>query len=408
MTAYRNGHAPVDLADALDRIEAFLRRYVVFPLNAQPAAVALWVVATYVAEQAETLAYLAVTSAEKRSGKTRLLDCLELLARKPWRAVLPSEAVVYRMIEAEGPTLLLDEVDAIFGSRAADKHEGLRALLNAGTRAGTTVPRMVGEGRKMTIHHFAVYCPKALAGIGRLPDTVSDRSIPIRLERRARSERVERFRHREARKLAEPIRAGIEAQVAQLDIARAEPDLPASLDDRAADGWEALLAIADHAGGAWPLRARRAAVNLSADRDDEESLGHSLLVDCRVIFREHGDTDYLQTADLLADLTDLVESPWGELNKGRPITPHGVARLLKAYGIHPIQKKVDGLKTRGYLREAFVSPWGRYLVKQPAGTTGAEAVPRDPEHDAGTGGPLAEQGARIEDDYPRSAWDAAA
>ena len=191
--------APRTLAATLDAAHAYSTGYVVFPSPHEPVAVALWTAHAHAADAAETSPYLAATSAEKRSGKTRLLDVLEQLTPRPWRAVTPSEAVVFRKLAQDHPTLLLDEVDAIFGTkRQADSHEGLRAILNAGNRRGTTVPRIVGEGKRMRVEDFDVFGPKALAGIGRMPDTVADRSIPVRLERRARTEPVAKFRYREA------------------------------------------------------------------------------------------------------------------------------------------------------------------------------------------------------------------
>ena len=45
--------------------------------------------------------------------------------------------------------------------------------------------------------------------------------------------------------------------------------LPAALDDRAADNWRPLIALADVAGSIWPSRARAAAVALSGNRKDD-------------------------------------------------------------------------------------------------------------------------------------------
>jgi hypothetical protein len=47
---------------------------------------------------------------------------LDLLVVRPCRAITPTEAVVFRKIEADKPTLLLDEADAILGPKARE-HE---------------------------------------------------------------------------------------------------------------------------------------------------------------------------------------------------------------------------------------------------------------------------------------------
>jgi hypothetical protein len=122
-------HPPeaIGLADYLATVEQFAKRYVAFPSEYEAPAVALWVAHAHLVEQFETSPPLAVTSAEMRSGKTRLLDVLELLVPNPFRVVTP-EAVVYNVL-AQRPrrTMLLDEADAIFGPGTAERYEGLRA-----------------------------------------------------------------------------------------------------------------------------------------------------------------------------------------------------------------------------------------------------------------------------------------
>ena len=345
----------------LDLVVEFLERFVVFGNKSQVYAVALWVLHSHAIDQADVSPYLAVTSAEKRSGKTLLLDVLELLVARPWRAVLPSEAVVYRKVAADQPTLLLDETDAIFGPKTAGNHEGLRALLNAGNRAGTTVPRVVGEGSKMAVKDFPIFCPKVIAGIGRLPDTVKDRAIPIRLQRRLRSELVERFRRREVLERAGLLSLALGNVAALLEVADARPEIPLQLNDRAADGWEPLLAIADRLGGHWPARARHAAVALSAGADaDEETLGIKLLDDCRSILASRAGAGIF-TATLLDELKALDESPWAEYE----LSPRRLARLLTAYGVSPRTVR-DGADTRkGYHRDDLLDACDRWLDSPP-------------------------------------------
>lgn len=101
----------------LDDVVRFVRRFVAMS-PAQADAAALWVLHTHALDAAEQSPYLAVTSAEKRSGKSRLLDVLELIVARPWRVVTPSEAVIFRKLDAQRPTLLLDECDAIFHDKS--------------------------------------------------------------------------------------------------------------------------------------------------------------------------------------------------------------------------------------------------------------------------------------------------
>jgi hypothetical protein len=351
------------LGALLCSLVAFLRRFVVLSAG-QADAAALWVAHTYAIGAAEATPYLAVTSAEKRSGKTRLLDVLELLVARPWRAITPTEAVVFRKIERDGPTLLLDEVDAIFGPKARE-HEGLRALLNAGNRRGTRVPRCVGPTH--ALQEFEVFCPKALAGIGELPDTLADRAVAIRLKRKAPGESVERFRRREVESQAEQLRFELEpalaASLAQLTGAR--PAIPVELDDRAADAWEPLFAIAELAGVGWAERARSAALALSVGQArEDESAGVRLLADVLRVFEESG-RDGLTKAELLAALVALEDAPYGERER---FTTNRLSRILKRYGV-PSDAYVhdeNGKSHRGWQREHFADAWTRYLPEKRA------------------------------------------
>src|SRR5262249_44881102 len=145
--------------------------------------------------------------------------------------------------------------------------EGLRAIYNAGNRRGVVVPRCVGKDQRLV--DFDIYCPKALAGIGGVPETVLDRSILIRMSRRRPGESVERMVARVAMAEGADVRDRLTAAMAPVETLTLPLELlPTALDDRAVDGWEPLLAIAEAAGGAWPDRARRAAALLAADRDD--------------------------------------------------------------------------------------------------------------------------------------------
>lgn len=159
----------------LDDAARFIRRFVI-ATDAQADTLALWVAHTHAIEAVDTTPYLAVTSPEKRSGKTRLLEVLELIVHDPLPAANTSDAALFRSVS---------------------KKDDLRGLLNAGFRRGAVVRRM-GGAKNTTLETFQVFCPKAFAGIGNcLPDTILDRSISIELQRKTREEPVERFRRRD-------------------------------------------------------------------------------------------------------------------------------------------------------------------------------------------------------------------
>jgi hypothetical protein len=366
--------------EALAVTAALVRRYVVMTAE-QADAVALWVGHSYLYDQFDTTPYLAVQSATRRSGKTRLLEVLRLAVREPLPTAGTSVAALFRIVHELHPTLLLDEADAIFHHRKGDTSaEDLRGLLNAGYRAGTSYLRVVGEGKKMRVERFDVFCPKVVASIGRLPDTVQDRSIVLTLKRRARSETVERFRFRSAELEAVPVREWWEAAAGQLQLPESA-DVPDALDDRAADSWEPLLALAHAAGDDWPARARKAALALSGGIEvDDDTMGVRLLDGVRRAFTAAG-ADRLATTTLIDALRADEEAPWAEYGpSGRPLRAEGLAFLLRPYGVRSRQMKIAGVNVHGYELDQLADAFDRYLP--PPVDTRSARYPATPEHDS--------------------------
>jgi hypothetical protein len=204
------------------------------------------------------------------------------------------------------------------------------------------------------------FCAVALAGLGWLPDTLMGRSIIIRMRRRGPQEKVEPFRRRERAAAGEVLQDRLAAWAAPLidELKKARPEMPPGVEDRAADCWEPLLAVADAAGGHWPDTARAAAVALVASaRDANPSMGILLLEHCRTVFV---DADRLPSEQLLLRLHDLPESPWRNV-KGKPLDDRGLAYRLRKYEIKPKVIRFGLTTARGYLRADFEDVWPRYL-----------------------------------------------
>jgi hypothetical protein len=170
-------HEPVDGEFLLKRLFALFRRHLVIDQKAA-LAVALWTIHTYVLAAAETTPRLAVTSPAKRCGKTTLFKVLSYLVYHPEPVSNISPASIFRSIEAEKPTLLIDEGDSFL----RDNRE-LKNVLNSGhTRETAYVKRCVGNDYKP--RRFPTWAAVAIALIGRLPETLEDRSIEIRMRRK--------------------------------------------------------------------------------------------------------------------------------------------------------------------------------------------------------------------------------
>ncbi len=368
---------PVDGAALLEDVRAFLTRFVVFKDEHQPVALALWSAHTYAIASACTTGYLHVHSPEKQSGKTRLFEVLEVLVAQPWLVGRTSVAALVRKVAGDRCVLLLDESDAAFGG---DKvyAESLRGVLNAGYRRGGKASLCVGDASNIEVKDFDVFGPKAFAGIGKsLPDTVLDRSIPIELRRRLKTERRDPFKFHRVDPQAEPLRNRLATWArAHLDALRnAEPEFPTGLSDRAEEAWEPLLAIADRCGGDWPGRGRAAAAALSgAAVSEDASNGVKLLGDVKRAF-EGFDEDHetfeaaerLHTQDMLRRLHRLPEAPWATWLQGKPLTDRGLAGKLRTFGIRSKQVRIGETNRNGYESAWFEDAWARYLPEMGSG-----------------------------------------
>ncbi|MFJ3618882.1 DUF3631 domain-containing protein [Streptomyces iakyrus] len=375
----------IDGAALLNEVEAFHRRFNVFPHEAAYVAVALWDAHAHLLDCFDSTPRLAFLSPEPGSGKSRALEVVETLVPQPMTAVNASAAALFRSVSNPNgrPTILFDEIDTIFGPKAGDNEE-LRGFLNAGHRRTGVTYRCIGDGGNQTVQAFPSYCGVAVAGLGALPDTIMTRSVIIRMRRRARNERVEAFRARlhEAEGHALRDRLAQWAEHARGFVMGAWPEMPDGVTDRPADVWEPLLAIADAAGGDWPTRAREACVTLvrAAQTTDKHSLGIRLLTD----LRDHVliGVDKLPTIAILDRLNALDDAPWADLD-GKPLDNRRLSRMLGEYMTAdnaPIRSRnirTAGGVLKGFYAEDLADAWARYCPPPPQDTATA-ATPLQP------------------------------
>jgi putative DNA primase/helicase len=367
---------PVDGASLLGELEAAIAAHAVLPDGAA-TAMALWILHTYCIDAAAITPRLAIVSPTKRCGKTTVLKLLGALACKPLGAASLTPAVLYRVVEAYAPTILVDEADTFLAEQ-----DELRGILNAGhDRHSAVVPRCVGDDFEPKVFH--VFGAVAIAAIGKLPDTLTDRSIVIEMKRKAPTEKLQKLRRRQREALAALPRQCARWAADNLKaLSEREPEVPDDLDDRAADNWEPLLAIADQAGGAWPQRARATALLLSGGRADSAETGDAgvqLLADVRSVFVETG-IDKSTTKALLESLAELEGRPWAEWNRGRPLTARQLGSLLGRFGIKPGTIRVGDATPKGYVLGDLADAFGRYLPDGSAtSATASKLLDNQPE-----------------------------
>lgn len=363
----------------LDELCAWLTKYMVFPNPHIGPVMALWIAHSYAADSFYTTPRLVFSSPVPGSGKTRALELIEGVAHAPIMTTNASTAALYRTIAAatkQGktpPTLLYDEVDALFGKRATPQSEEVRALLNAGYKRGAHVLRCEGDATSMEVVEFPVFAPVALAGLaGHMPDTITTRAIVVELKKRRSGEPVEPYRERRARAEIGSVRTALSDWVNSIrpSLTEAAPSMPAGVEDRPAEVWEPLLAIADAAGGRWPTIAREAchAIVFAPSRRPP-SLGVELLSDIRDVM---AGTDRIATKALIQELRDKEEAPWKDLDGGRGLTARRLAQLLAGYSVRSVtftdpttqgsRKGYVTYPTVGKAEQAgLADAWGRYL-----------------------------------------------
>jgi len=322
----------VDGATLLDDLADMFRRYIVLPDGAAET-LALWTAFTYLHDEFWISPILCLTSPEKRCGKTSLLAILGQLVAKPLPASNMTPATVYRAVEEYKPTLLIDEADSFLRD-----NEELRGVLNAGhLRSQAYVLRCVEPNYEVRL--FMVWSPKAIALIGKLPPTLTDRAIVIQLQRKTLDEKVERLRLDRLARDCEELRRKLTrwSEDAKRFIKDIEVQDPVFLNDREADNWRQLLVITNAVSDSlkmnpWRERALEAARLLSMGEDEEE-IGSLLLTDLKNLFRERG-TDRLPSIEIVEALLKLEERPWAEYGRQKkPITQRQLASILKKYRV---------------------------------------------------------------------------
>lgn len=346
-------------AALLNDVQTFIKRFLVMSED-QARVCTLWVAHTYMADAANYTPYVWINSAVKQSGKSRLIEVLHCLTNNPLKADSISSAALARIVAAESPTLFLDELDAMF-KRDSEMSESVRGILNSGFQRGGVYIRC--DGVSLEPVKFATFGPKVLAGIGSLPDTITDRSIPIALKRRTKDEPAEPFRLTEVDADASKLRDRLAGWAAVHFKECADFRIPRGmqLSDRQIDISEPLLAIAAACGEAWLDATKESLYHLfSSQEAEDQAKAVMLLQDIRVVF-DARKTPELGSNELAHDLALMDGRPWPEWYRGQAITVAQIARQLRPFQIFTDQiRDAEGKKQRRYLRSRFEDAWQRY------------------------------------------------
>jgi putative DNA primase/helicase len=366
----------VDGATLLDEIVATIKRYIILK-NSDAVIIALWLVASYAFMEFFIFPRLRIKSPVPGCGKSTLLDILECLVNRPHKVDNATVATLSRVIEQYRPTQLLDETDAWLKD---DKDNEKRGIINAGHKKNGAVERCVGDNQE--VRWFFVYCPMILAGIGKLAGTIEDRSVSILLQKKKSTDKVARFRaDRPGVAIANLARKICRfAEDHATEIGEADPDIPESIFNRAADNFRPLLAVADAAGGKWPKEAREVMASAAKASDSTETEARlSVLADIKGIFEDTAAPKVRERSEksgapikcihsqVLVDALIAIEGGrWAEYNRGKALTQTGLAHLLSDYLIKPYQMRIGTENKKGYDVAVFDDAFASYLAQDAA------------------------------------------
>lgn len=311
-------------------------RFIVFPEEDAAGALAtaaLWIMLTYCYPAWSAVPYLHVAGT-LASGKSRLLDVLSRLVRRPIMASSMTAGVLFRTLHEHGGTLLLDEAERL-GDQAASSE--LRTVLLAGYRAGGRVARLRRQAGEFRPVHFDVFGPKALGGIGELPPALASRCIRVNMLRTSGASRQVRASLDADAARWQRLRDDLHALVLThagevITAAQAADGLIDGLSGRDAELWRPLLVLArlcdpEDVAGLVEVVRRYADAVITDGQDDTAPEPERILVGLLAACVAHHQAD-VTPKDL------LVQAQKDEPVIFRGWTPHRVASALRRYSLH--------------------------------------------------------------------------
>lgn len=353
-------------AQLLDRIDHFIRRFLILPKESDYVVVTLWIAHTYFLHKLRTTPRLLIISPEYGCGKSRVLEVLEALCFKGEKLDHFSRSYLMRTVDelrketGKSPTLLLDELDIKWASKS-EEGETIRAFGNSGYRDSGSYGITEGEGKNRKPVKFKTFAPMALAGKGEImPESVTSRGVIIRMQRRAGREVIEDFLRPAVVDQALDLVECLEnwSDLNAEDVPHLAPSLPVL--DREREVWLPLFTVAELGGARWQEKALHALADYeSLKENDSVSRERELLKDVHKVFEKLG-VDTLRSSVLIEELCKLPETDWNSFNFGKPINERSLAKKMKPYEITPRQIRFGDSTFKGYYKSEVEKAFRRY------------------------------------------------
>jgi putative DNA primase/helicase len=346
----------VDGAQLLDDYADLFQRHVILPKGAAET-LALWTVNTFCFERFDIFPRLTVTSPAPRCGKTTLLDMLRMCTARAINTSSVTAAAMFRLIDAHKPTLLVDECDTFL-----PRNEDLRGIINNGHARSGIVVRTVGDDHEARA--FSCYAPVVLAGIGKMPNTIEERAIQLRLIRAMPNDhpaRIDRITRQRAEKLRR--KAARWTHDNSVALANIDPAMPDYMNHREADNWRPLFALALLVRDEyWIKMVKWCARHLIADANNDDALQLLALTHIRDFF-ETEKLDRARTSSVVASLIDRDDAPWSAIPpKDHELTTQRLSKLIGTFDIKVRSPRdTDGVKRKFYYLADFKDAFTRYL-----------------------------------------------
>lgn len=171
--------AELDINKLVRKLEQFIRMFFYTENEDVYKVLAIWAYGTYYYELFRQYPYLLINGS-KGTGKTLLGSTLKYICFNARHFVGLTGPSLFRTINIEGGTLILDELEFLTDSKKAFESD-LGMFLKAGYSEGAKVRRLNADKNFMP-EDFDVDCPKVLLNISGVEQVISDRCININTE----------------------------------------------------------------------------------------------------------------------------------------------------------------------------------------------------------------------------------